>query len=98
MVIHSYRHRFGYAPGDPALAAIEDALAAKPLIAVQTISLWGADDGVSPPKHPDPDECRFSVRYERRVLQRVGHNVPQEAPAEVADALLELMLTTRKAD
>jgi len=97
VVIHSYRHRFGYAPGDPAFDAIEAALAAKPLIAVPTISLCGADDGVSPPTNPDPDERQFSVRYERRVLQRVGHNVPQEAPAEVADALLELMLSTREA-
>ncbi|QEI09424.1 alpha/beta hydrolase [Pigmentiphaga aceris] len=96
VVIHSYRHRFGYVPGDPALAAIEEALAAKPLIAVPTISLCGEDDGVTPPRQPDPDERYFSVSYERRILPRVGHNIPQEAPAEVADALLELLLATRQ--
>ena len=30
VVIHSYRHRFGYAAGDPALEAIEQRLAARP--------------------------------------------------------------------
>ena len=30
VVIHSYRHRFGWAPGDPGLEAIEEQLAAMP--------------------------------------------------------------------
>ena len=33
IVIHSYRHRFGYAPGDPAFEALERRLAAQPPIA-----------------------------------------------------------------
>ena len=31
VVVQSYRHRFGYAPGDPALEGIERALAAQPI-------------------------------------------------------------------
>ena len=42
VVIQSYRHRFGYAPGDPALEPIEQQLAAQPRIAVPTIALQGA--------------------------------------------------------
>jgi len=48
VVIHSYRHRFMYAPGDPALEWIEAALTRQPPISVPTISLCGADDGVGP--------------------------------------------------
>ena len=41
VVIHSYRVRYGYVAGDPALAAIEAELAAKPPIAVPAITLQG---------------------------------------------------------
>jgi len=94
VVIHSYRHRFGYVDGDPAYAAIEDALARLPTIDVPTVSLCGDADGVSPPKDPDPDAKHFPVQYERRVLAGIGHNVPQEAPQAVVDALLGLMQRT----
>jgi pimeloyl-ACP methyl ester carboxylesterase len=90
VVIHSYRHRFGYAPGDPALEGIERELAKQPAIGVPTISLCGADDGVGPPPDIDKDARRFSGRYERRVLPGVGHNIPQEAPDATIAALLEL--------
>jgi pimeloyl-ACP methyl ester carboxylesterase len=90
VVIHSYRHRFGYAPGDPSLAGIETALAARPGIAVPTISLWGGDDGVTPPPIADTDGARFTARYERRVLPGIGHNIPQEAPDATVAALLDL--------
>jgi pimeloyl-ACP methyl ester carboxylesterase len=91
VVIHSYRHRFGYAPGEPTLEAIERALAGRPAISAPTIALWGADDGVGPPSETDNDAARFAGRYERRVLPGVGHNIPQEAPAATMAALLELM-------
>jgi pimeloyl-ACP methyl ester carboxylesterase len=90
VVIHSYRHRFGYAPGDPALEEIERALARQPAIRAPTISLWGADDGVGPPSEMDKDAPRFTGRYERRILPGVGHNIPQEAPEATLAALLAL--------
>lgn len=91
VVIHSYRHRFGYVPGDPAYAAIEQALARQPAIAVPTISLCGGDDGVSPPPRADPHAARFSGRYQRRVLPGIGHDIPREAPGATVAALLELL-------
>src|SRR5215467_942972 len=91
VVVHSYRHRFAYAPGDPALEEIERELAKQPAIRVPAISLWGADDGVRTPPIVDEDASRFSSRYERRVLPGVGHNVPQEAPDATTSALLELL-------
>jgi pimeloyl-ACP methyl ester carboxylesterase len=91
VVIHSYRHRFMYAPGDPALESIEQALAQQPAITVPCISLCGADDGVGPPSEEDEDAVHFSGVYQRRVLPGVGHNIPQEAPQATLDALLELL-------
>jgi len=91
VVIQSYRHRFGYVPGDPALEDIERELAKRPPITVPTIALWGADDGVGPPSVEDKDAPRFSSRYERRVLPGVGHNIPQEAPAMTITALMDLL-------
>ncbi|OIN47239.1 alpha/beta hydrolase [Pseudomonas azotoformans] len=91
VVIHSYRHRFMYAPGDPALEAIEQALALQPAISVPSISLCGADDGVGPPPEVDDDVEHFSGFYRRQVLPGVGHNIPQEAPQATLDAVLELL-------
>jgi pimeloyl-ACP methyl ester carboxylesterase len=91
IVIHSYRHRFGYAPGDPAFESIERELAKQPTIGVPTISLCGADDGVGPPPEVDEDGPRFSGPYQRRVLKGVGHNFPQEAPEATLAALSDVL-------
>ncbi|MBD8240126.1 alpha/beta hydrolase [Pseudomonas fluorescens] len=91
VVIHSYRHRFMYAPGDPALEAIEQALALQPAISVPSISLCGADDGVGPAPEEDDDLEHFSGFYRRQVLPGVGHNIPQEAPQATTAAIIELL-------
>jgi pimeloyl-ACP methyl ester carboxylesterase len=90
VVIHSYRHRFGYAPGDPVLEEIERRLAARPLISVPTIVLHGGDDGVAPAVQSEGHACFFTRLYQRQVIPGVGHNLPQEAPEAVIDAILEL--------
>src|SRR5229473_3454144 len=46
VVIQSYRHRYGYAAGDPALESIERQLVAQPAITVPTIVLHGEADGI----------------------------------------------------
>ena len=90
VVIHSYRHRFGGTPGDPAYDAVEDRLAGQPDIAVPTIVLHGEDDGVDPPQAADSDAPHFSGPYERRIVPGAGHNFPQEAPGAFAEAVLTL--------
>ena len=91
IVIHSYRHRFGGIPGDPALDNIEMRLAAQPNITVPCIILQGGDDGVEgPPQEVDSEAAHFTNRYERRIVAGVGHNFPQEAPEAFADAVLTL--------
>ncbi|QJI29781.1 alpha/beta hydrolase [Pseudomonas sp. ADAK18] len=91
VVIHSYRHRFMYAPGDPALQAIEQALVQPPPISVLSISLCGADDGVGPAPEEDEDLGCFTGFYRRQVLAGVGHNIPQEAPQATLEAVFELL-------
>jgi pimeloyl-ACP methyl ester carboxylesterase len=91
VVIHSYRHRFGAVAGDPAYQAIEDRLATFPKISVPTVTFHGADDEVTLPVSSEAHERHFTGRYDRRVLQGVGHNIPQEAPRVWAAAILELL-------
>ncbi len=90
VVIHSYRHRFGLAPGDPALEAIEQRLTEQPKIAVPTVLLHGGADGVLPAGSSENHSRLFSGPYERHVIADVGHNLPQEAPQEFAEAVLSL--------
>jgi pimeloyl-ACP methyl ester carboxylesterase len=94
VVIHSYRHRYRLVDGDPAYAAVDRALAAQPPITVPAITFDGADDGVRPPSPASAQAHRFTGGREHRVLARVGHNLPQEAPADFADAVLQLVRTT----
>jgi pimeloyl-ACP methyl ester carboxylesterase len=96
VVIQSYRHRYGYAAGDPGLAEIEARLTKQPTIAVPTINLHGGHDGVGPAPERDSQAKFFTGPYERRLIPRVGHNVPQEAPAETIAALRDLMKGTAK--
>jgi pimeloyl-ACP methyl ester carboxylesterase len=91
VTIQSYRHRYGYAPGDPAVEAIEQRLAPQPQIAVPTIALQGEADGVHPPQASAHHGRFFAGPFERRVLPKIGHNPPREAPKAVADAILELL-------
>ena len=91
VVIHSYRHRFGLVPGDPALAGIERRLAAQPMITVPAITFDGADDGVRPPATPAQHAHRFQGPRSHRVVPGVGHNMPQEVPHVFADAVMEMV-------
>jgi pimeloyl-ACP methyl ester carboxylesterase len=88
VVIHSYRHRFGLVPGDPAAEDTERRLAGQPTISVPTIALYGGGDGVMPSGGSAHDARHFTGRYERRDIPLVGHNLPQEAPREFAAAIL----------
>lgn len=90
VVIHAYRHRTGNAAGDPRYAAVEALLAAQPVIAVPTIAIHGAVDGVLPVHASEAHHKYFIGPYERRVLEGIGHNPPQEAPQPFADAILQL--------
>ncbi len=95
VVIQSYRHRYAYAKGDPGLEPIEAELAKQPMITVPTINLHGAADGVGPAPQHDSQASHFTGRYERRLIPKAGHNVPQEAPAATVAALRDLLKGTQ---
>jgi pimeloyl-ACP methyl ester carboxylesterase len=89
VVIQSYRHRYGAAPGDPSLEEVEQRLARRPPITVPTISLHGECDGVSLPENVGRHARHFSGPYESRVIPIAGHFLPREAPEAVVQAIRE---------
>jgi len=93
VTIQSYRHRYGNAPGDPALDDIERRLAAQPPIPVPTIVLQGDANGVVPELWSKYRE-KFTGHATQRVVAGVGHNIPAEAPEAVAQAVLDLIRIT----
>jgi pimeloyl-ACP methyl ester carboxylesterase len=91
VVIHSYRHRYGLADGDPRYADIQRRLAALPAITVPTITLDGAADGVVPATDGTASAAKFTGRRTHRVIPHAGHNLPQEEPDAFAAAVMELV-------
>ena len=90
IVIHNYRWRLGLAEGEPKYDDLESRLAKFPVIAVPTITLEGDANGAP---HPDPGAYakKFSGKYEHRLIKGgVGHNLPQEAPQDFAEAVIDV--------
>ena len=95
LVIHSYRHRHGNAPGDPRLEPIERRLAERSRIAVPSVILHGRDDMVDPPWHSERHPALFPDGTERHVVADAGHFLPREQPGAVVDALVALLSRAR---
>jgi len=95
VVIHSYRHRNGNAPGDPRFLAVEHELAKRPPIAAPSILLYGATDALARPSAEvtPAERAVFPALVARRVIPGAGHFLPRENPEAVSSALLELLKT-----
>jgi pimeloyl-ACP methyl ester carboxylesterase len=91
VVIHSYRHRFGLAEGDPRYADIQRRLTVQPPITVPAVTLDGGGDGVAPATDGSAQAAKFTARRAHRVIPRAGHNLPQEAPDAFVAAVKELV-------
>jgi pimeloyl-ACP methyl ester carboxylesterase len=90
IVIHNYRWRLGLEQGEAKYDAYEQKLATVPAILVPTITMEGAANGAPHPRREDY-RARFTGRYEHRLIGGgIGHNLPQEAPAAFAAAVLAL--------
>jgi pimeloyl-ACP methyl ester carboxylesterase len=90
ITIHNYRWRLALAEGEVRYDEFDRQLALAPVIAVPTITLEGDANGAP---HPEPSAYagKFSGRYSHRVVPGgVGHNLPQEAPAAFAQAVIEV--------
>ena len=90
VTVHSYRHRYGNAAGDPAYDDLERRLAGQPAIRVPTIVLHGECDGVGPAEQSEKHSRYFSGSYERKLVPVAGHFLPCETPEVVVEALRAL--------
>ena len=93
ITLHSYRQRWGFAPGDPACEADEAQVKADSRIRVPTLCLHGGADPASGPGTSEGKEGLFLGPYERRVLPGVGH-FPQRQRSEEVGGLLAGFLTS----
>jgi pimeloyl-ACP methyl ester carboxylesterase len=89
IVIHNYRWRLSLADGDPRYDDLERRLAEGPVITVPTITLQGDADGA-----PRPDPAAYAGKFvgtyaHRTVTGGIGHNLPQEAPRDFAQAIID---------
>ncbi|HKX44917.1 MAG TPA: alpha/beta hydrolase [Burkholderiaceae bacterium] len=90
IAVHNYRWRLALAPGEAQYDGLEARLATAPAITVPTITLEGDANGAP---HPEPAAYakRFTGRYEHRTLTGgIGHNLPQEAPKDFAQAVIDV--------
>ena len=89
IVLHNYRLRLGLADGARRYDALERRLAAAPPIAVPTITIDPAADPFTPAGDGAGYRHHFTGPYDHRTFPGIGHNVPQEAPADFARAVLD---------
>jgi pimeloyl-ACP methyl ester carboxylesterase len=90
IVVHNYRWRIGLAEGESRFDAMEARLATAPNITVPSITMEGDANGAP---HPDPAAYarKFVGSYQHRNLAGgIGHNLPQEAPAAFAQAVIDV--------
>lgn len=90
IVINNYRWRLGLAQGEQQYDELERRLAQAPPISVPTITVEGDANGAP---HPDASAYakKFTGKYAHRILTGgIGHNPPQEAPRDFADAILDV--------
>ncbi|UVC09144.1 alpha/beta hydrolase [Rhizobium sp. TH2] len=91
ITIHNYRWRLGVEDGEARFDAYEETLAKGPKISVPTITMEGDANGAP---HPEPAAyaAKFSGKYQHRTITGgIGHNLPQEAPREFAQAVLDVV-------
>jgi pimeloyl-ACP methyl ester carboxylesterase len=95
IVIHNYRWRLGLAAGEPQYDELERRLARTPNISVPAITIGSDFDG------PAADGAAYAGKFvgphAHRIFDGVGHNVPQEAPAAFAKAVIDVDRLGRQA-
>lgn len=60
------------------------------MITVPTITLDGDSNGVATATDGMANARMFSGKRTHRIIKGAGHNVPQEAPLEFAQAVIEV--------
>jgi pimeloyl-ACP methyl ester carboxylesterase len=88
IVLHNYRWRLSLAEGESQYDGLEQKLFQAPVIAVPAITIASDFDG--PAADGMAYAKKFSGRHSHRILEGIGHNVPQEAPREFAQAVIDV--------
>ena len=90
IVMHDYRWRLDLADGERKYDDLEKRLAAFAPITIPTITMEGDSNGaIHAPS--TAYRKRFSGKYDYRLLTGgIGHNLPQEAPKEFAQAIIDV--------
>ena len=88
IVIHNYRWRLDLAKGEPRYDQFEEKLAKAPVVTVPAITIGSDFDGAA--ADGKPYAKLFAGKYAHRVLNGIGHNVPQEAPKDFAQAIIDV--------
>lgn len=87
IVIDNYRWMLSLAPGEAQYDAIEQKLQTAPSISVPTITIGSDFDGANLNGASYRD--KFTGKYQHREFKGIGHNVPQEAPKNFAQAVID---------
>ncbi len=91
IVIHNYRWRQGLADGEARYDELERQLAAGPTIGVPAIVMEGDANGAPHFTGDAAFRRKFTGPYGYRVVTGgIGHDLPQEAPREFAQAVLDV--------
>ena len=91
VVIQSYRHRYGAAPGDPALDGDRGAARAPSRRSRCRQSRCTANATAFPrPISAERDARHFTGPYQSRIIPVAGHFLPREAPGAVIEAICKL--------
>jgi pimeloyl-ACP methyl ester carboxylesterase len=85
IVIHNYRWRLGLENGEARYEEPESKLQQLPVITVPTVTIGSDFDGAA--ADGKAYAAKFAGKHLHRVLNGVGHNVPQEAPQAFAQAI-----------
>jgi pimeloyl-ACP methyl ester carboxylesterase len=89
VVLHSYRHRWGFVEGDETYAGDEAVLNPPPTLDVPTLVLHGVADTCNHPDTSKGKEAFFKGPYRRELLEHVGHFPQREQPRRVAEQILD---------
>ncbi|MET9089143.1 alpha/beta hydrolase [Streptomyces sp. NPDC004237] len=90
VVVHSYRHRLGFAPGAEEYAGLEARLAELPAITVPAVTLDGLADGNFAATDGSSTARHFTGPRLHRQVADAGHNLPQERPGAFAAAVRDV--------
>lgn len=88
IVIGNYRWRQSLIPAEPEYVDLGSKLQNAPKIAVPTITIDGRYDPFTPAGDGSSYRVQFTGKYQHRTFD-VGHNVPQEAPRDFAQAVID---------